>query len=36
LQTQEQIADASDRGLDSDVDETKWENLSEHLQKYAD
>ena len=35
-QTQAQIADASDRGLDSDVDETKWENLSEHLQEYAD
>ena len=35
-QTQEQIADASDRGLDSDVDEEKWENLSEHLQEYAD
>ena len=36
LDTQQQIADASDRGLDEDVDEEKWENLSEHLQKYAD
>ena len=36
LDTQQQIADASDRGLDEDVDETKWQKLSEHLQEYAD
>ena len=36
LDTQQQIADASDRGLDEDVDETKWQSLSEHLQEYAD